>query len=119
MGRKLPQVIQASSYDDWFHACTLSDIPENQGLAIQIGDREIVVFQVDGEVHALDNLCPHLYYRLSHGPLCGNRVLCAGHCLSFNLENGMCDDTSRFQVQRHQAKTEGSEVYAKLSDPTV
>ena len=113
--RRLPRQIRASSYDGWIDACAEGETCGDRGLSVQIGDREVALFRVDSGVVALDNVCPHLYYRLANGPQQDGAVTCPGHCLSFEFETGVCVDDPTFSVRRHQTKVDGGRVYLKLS----
>lgn len=109
-----PVQVRAASYTGWNLVCSLEDIPRDQGLAVRIGDRELAVFRTGGEAVALDNVCPHLYYRLANGPQVDGAVICPGHCLSFDLRTGRCRDDATFAVAKHQVRCDGSNVFVKL-----
>lgn len=109
-----PRQLRASSYDAWTDACAVGELSGDEGLAVRIGDREIALFRKGGDVTALDNVCPHLYYRLANGPQSGDMVMCPGHCLSFDLESGICVDDPSFAVKRHQTRVDGDRVFLKL-----
>src|SRR5438270_174320 len=39
-----------------FHrACKVGDVPEGEGVPVQVGDRVIALFRVNGEYHAVDD----------------------------------------------------------------
>ncbi|GAA1994806.1 Rieske (2Fe-2S) protein [Nakamurella flavida] len=48
----------------------VEDFPESGRLLVEVNGREIGVFQVDGEFHAVLNRCPHL-----GGPLCYGQIV--------------------------------------------
>lgn len=42
-----------------FHpACKLSDIEDDRGVPVEVGDRIIAIFRTDGEFFAIDDACP-------------------------------------------------------------
>jgi nitrite reductase/ring-hydroxylating ferredoxin subunit len=53
-----------------FVVARASDIPEGARLVVDVADRTIGVFNVDGAFYALLNRCPHM-----GGPLCAGQVL--------------------------------------------
>lgn len=112
---RLPRPVRAASYHDWTDACAQSEIAGGQGFSIRIGEKEIALFRRGSDIIALDNVCPHLYYRLANGPQRDGRVTCPGHCLSFDLETGACTDDPSFAVRRHQTRVEGDRVFVKLA----
>lgn len=53
----------------------LSEIPPGSRKIVRVGKREIGIFNVDGELFALRNRCPH-----QGGPLCAGAVLSLVEC---------------------------------------
>lgn len=47
----------------------VEDIGEGERILVQVRGREIAVFNVDGEIHAFANWCPH-----QNGPACEGNV---------------------------------------------
>ena len=43
----------------WTSLCELSDLTENQGKYVEIGGFQLAVFLSAGNVHVMDNYCPH------------------------------------------------------------
>jgi nitrite reductase/ring-hydroxylating ferredoxin subunit len=76
------------------------DITSGQHKVFAFGNREIVVFAVDGEYYAMKNLCPHHGVALAGGTLDNGTVRCPGHGFRFNLKTGECekDPTLRASV---------------------
>ena len=42
----------------------ISDLPKHGGLRVEVGGREIGLWQVGGRVYAMENLCPHAGFPL-------------------------------------------------------
>jgi len=59
----------------------LADFPPGSQKVISIGKLQVGVFNVDGELYALPNICPHQF-----GPICTGRV--SGTLLSDGGTNG-------------------------------
>lgn len=49
--------------------CKVSDLPPGQRTIVDIAGRSIGVFNIEGEYHALRNVCPHQL-----APLCKGRI---------------------------------------------
>ena len=43
----------------------LDEIAEGKGKAFDVGEKRIAIFQVDGQLHAIDDACPHAGASLS------------------------------------------------------
>ncbi len=61
--------------------------PGQRKLAF-IDGRSIVLFNIEGEVHALDNSCPHNGASLASGQLEGRWLRCPAHGLRFDVTTG-------------------------------
>jgi 3-phenylpropionate/trans-cinnamate dioxygenase ferredoxin subunit len=61
--------------------------PGGRKLAFVEG-RSIVLFNIDGAVHAIENSCPHNGASLASGQLDGHILQCPAHGLRFDLTTG-------------------------------
>lgn len=65
------------------------DAPDAGSRKIKFVDgRSIVLFNVDGVIHAIDNSCPHNGASLANGRLDGHVLQCPAHGLRFDLVSG-------------------------------
>ena len=53
-------------------------------------EREIALFNIDGEFYAIENSCPHQGAPLSEGILCDRVIECDLHGWQFDLRSGEC-----------------------------
>jgi len=65
-----------------------ADIPSDRGRLVFAEGWTVVVFKVDGVVHALDDSCPHAGSSLAAGKLEGTFVQCRAHGLRFDVRTG-------------------------------
>jgi 3-phenylpropionate/trans-cinnamate dioxygenase ferredoxin component len=75
---------------DSLAACRLSDLPPGEGYRFD-GDTPIALFNVDGEIYAIDDTCSHQEASLSAGWLEGHTVECPVHASRFDLRTGRPD----------------------------
>jgi NAD(P)H-dependent nitrite reductase small subunit len=73
----------------WLAITPTSNIPPQEGRAVNIEGREIALFNLDGRFLAVDNACPHKSGPLCDGLLSGNTVVCPLHGQRFDLETGL------------------------------
>jgi nitrite reductase/ring-hydroxylating ferredoxin subunit len=73
---------------DYIDVCALDEIPRGKSLALRAAGADIALFNVAGNVHALENSCPHQGAALSGGELCGHLVKCPAHGLRFDVTTG-------------------------------
>jgi 3-phenylpropionate/trans-cinnamate dioxygenase ferredoxin subunit len=51
----------------WTRVAARSEIPDGEVIAIALGDRQIALYKLDGEIFATDNICTHAQACLSEG----------------------------------------------------
>jgi nitrite reductase/ring-hydroxylating ferredoxin subunit len=81
----------------------VTDVPEGNMKHIEVGDKEILLANLDGsKVYALCDRCSHMNAPLSGGTLNGKVVTCAAHGARFDVTTGnkvaepMALDSSKF-----------------------
>ena len=52
------------------------EIAPGRAKCVELNDREIALFNVDGSFYAIDNTCTHVGGPLSEGELAGTHVTC-------------------------------------------
>jgi nitrite reductase/ring-hydroxylating ferredoxin subunit len=112
----------------------LEDIPDNGGVLLDLGDREIGIFKSKGKLHAYDNRCIH-----QGGPVCSGEVLgatklqlngrgealrelldenemrlvCPWHGWEYDLVTGEVVHDRRFRLRRFEVKVQDGIVYVE------
>jgi 3-phenylpropionate/trans-cinnamate dioxygenase ferredoxin subunit len=68
--------------------CAVDDVATDEGLAVVVGDLEVVVARGDDEFFALQNLCSHAAVPLSEGEVEDCQIECWLHGSRFDLRTG-------------------------------
>ena len=55
---------------------------------VACGDRSLALSNIDGELHAIDNLCTHDDGPLGEGRLQRGRIICPRHGAAFDAKTG-------------------------------
>ena len=71
---------------------TLEELKQKGYLSVTTQGHDIVVFYHEGEVHALDNRCPHMGFPLSRGSTKDGILTCDWHHARFDIKSGGCFD---------------------------
>src|SRR5262245_24114577 len=77
---------------DFFTVARLSDLSESGGLTVRIGEDEVALFNLAGEIYALDGRCPHRGGSLGEGTVENGTVFCPLHGWQFDVKTGACFD---------------------------
>lgn len=73
---------------DFVKVAAVSELPPGDMKVVDVGDEQILLVNVDGAVHACDDICSHAYASLSEGDLDGVEVECPLHGAVFNVATG-------------------------------
>ncbi len=77
----------------------LPDIGERRFFTM--GDSAIVVFNVDGELYAIEDRCPHQGASLFSGKIEECLIQCPAHGLKFNLKDGCMPNSSMLKINTY------------------
>jgi nitrite reductase (NADH) small subunit len=106
----------------------VDDLPAGSHRVVRAGNREIGVFNIRGEYHAIPNLCPH-----QRGPLCtgavsgtvgygphtnwkltwiydGEIVTCPWHALEFHVPSGRCIAFDDIRLRKFEVRVANGEI---------
>lgn len=102
---------------NWIKAARTADCPPGASLEAVVGDRIVALFNVDGQLHALDGVCPHQGGPLGKGCLTGAIVTCPWHGWQFDVRTGQ-HQLSRTMIQpRLAVRVEGEDVLVDVDSP--
>ena len=76
----------------YFPVAQPGEIAQGAMKPVDLGGREIVVANVDGELYAFGRQCPHEATDLSENGeiMAGAQLRCDGHSYCFDLQTGAC-----------------------------
>lgn len=72
--------------------------------AYDVGDAEVLLVKVNGQVRAYDGICPHQSYSLVEGDLEGSVLTCRAHEWQFNVETGESVNPAGERLTRHDLR---------------
>jgi nitrite reductase (NADH) small subunit len=104
----------------WVKLCALNEAPApNQVLETGIRDHEhdiaICLANLNGQLSALDNWCPHRQGPLGQGWIEGDAVICPWHSWAFNARTGLADYPENEKVATFPLRIEGDEVFIDIA----
>ena len=97
-----------------FRVCALADLPPGSMTQAGAGETDVVVCNVNGELHALANECPHAGGPLGMGTLHGNRVVCPYHAWEFDCRTGEYDFDPAVRVGRYLVEVKDGDVFVEV-----
>lgn len=100
----------------WTFAVALDRL-QAQPQVVKLSPRQIAMFDVEGQIYAIDNRCPHEGYPLVKGSIDESCVLtCNWHNWKFQLADGECI-LGGDHVRSYPVEVRGTEVWVNTDDP--
>ena len=94
---------------------SVGDVPEGEVRVVTCGDRELALSNVNGTLHAIDNVCTHDGGTLGEGRLRGDRVICPRHGAAFDARTGRVLTLPAVKsVRSYPVTLDGDEVLVDL-----
>lgn len=101
---------------NWIRIATVTECPPGTAKELVAEDRIVALFNVDGQFHALDGVCPHQGGPLGQGMLSGCIVTCPWHGWQFDVTTGQHQTSQSLVHPSFPVKVEDGEVYVDLAD---
>lgn len=73
---------------DWVDVANVADFPKGSFREVNINNTSILVFNIDGNFYAIENLCTHDGGTLSEGCLQEDEIICPRHGARFCVRTG-------------------------------
>ena len=99
----------------WVRLCGLAEAPAvGQVMEAEVHGVGVCLANVDGELSALDNVCPHRQGPLGLGWVVGEAVVCPWHSWAFNAKTGMAEYPEGERVGSFAVRVEGEDVLLEI-----
>ena len=100
--------------DEFVEVATTSEIPTGGQLVVMTRGREVALFNVDGRVHAIDNICSHQGGPLGEGEFKGSIVRCPWHAWTFEVTTGVCTFHGEIKVEVFDVQVRGDRILVRV-----
>lgn len=97
--------------DGFVRVDSLASLPPGSARAISAGRYEVALFNVAGDLYALENACPHQGGPIADGWVEGRTVTCPWHAWCFDLRTGRMTLGDFATIARFEVRLEGGDVY--------
>ena len=101
------------------HVGSLEEVRSRSPLVVSKGPVPIVIFDHDGELHAVDNRCPHMGFPLHRGTVEDGILTCYWHHARFDLVSGCTFNLFADDVDSYGVEVRDGEVYLDVTPPPV
>lgn len=100
----------------WTRVASLDQLPPGRTREIIAADRVIALANVEGQVFALDGVCPHQGGPLGEGRIEGSTLTCPWHGWQFNVCTGQHCLSQTIVQPSYPVRVEGGEIFVNLED---
>lgn len=73
---------------DWTRVALLADFPPGSRRVVEVAGAVVAVFNLDGKICALEDVCTHDGGELASGALEGEEIVCPRHGARFSIRTG-------------------------------
>lgn len=100
---------------NWTAVGSVPEFPESCQKACGVGEHGVIVFRIEGKLHAIENQCPHAGLPLEEGEREGLVLTCPYHGYAFNLRNGSnVDDPQDMPVRTFPVREVDGQIEVDL-----
>ena len=96
-----------------------ADLEIGKSAIIEVGDKEIALFNYKGNYYAIDNTCPHRGAPLGEGRIEEGILICPNHEWRFELKSGWCPQNPELSTEVYPIKVQDGKIYVRLEKPKV
>jgi nitrite reductase (NADH) small subunit len=100
----------------WHKLLEASTCLPGEGRECVVAGKIIAVFNIAGNFHALDGICPHQGGPLGKGRLQGCLVTCPWHGWQFDVTTGQHQTSKQLVHPRYEVKVESGELWVNLPE---
>jgi len=102
------------SEQEWTVAGELSALAEDEPLSVTVGETKVGIYSLNGQIHAMEDVCPHADALMSQGFIDGEFVECPLHGALFHIPTGKCTKgPANRDLAMFQTKIEGGKIFLR------
>jgi nitrite reductase/ring-hydroxylating ferredoxin subunit len=91
-------------------------LPQTGGRALfEFENKSVALFNVDGELYAIDDSCPHQGASLCGGRLAGRVIQCCAHGLRFDLRSGYLLNSTQLKVTNYPVEVVDDQAFIVIA----
>jgi 3-phenylpropionate/trans-cinnamate dioxygenase ferredoxin subunit len=74
--------------NEWITVVSVEGLASGERRGVEVDDTQIVVFNLDGQYYAIEDVCTHDGGQLTGGTVEGDQIVCLRHGARFCLRTG-------------------------------
>lgn len=111
---------EKGEFSEFHRVASADEIAPGEVKQYRVEDRPVALCNVDGELHAFEDVCTHQFAYLSEGKMEDTRIRCPLHGAKFDVKTGAAKSLPAVKpVPKHEVKVDDGEVYVALNPKRV
>ena len=86
---------------DFLEVASLEQIAPGHSMVVKVAGKDVALFNVEGQIYAIDDACVHQGASLGAGKLEGKIVTCRAHGLKYDVTTGFVGGSPGYGVASH------------------
>lgn len=100
---------------EWHDVADSSQLDPDFPVGVEVNGKPVGLYLHEGQVCAMEDVCPHAYALLSQGFVEGGVVECPLHGARFEIATGKClNEIGERDLKRYPAKIENGRVVIQI-----
>lgn len=99
---------------EFVRVAATGDVLPGQAIVAEVQGKTLAIFNVDGQFHAIDNVCVHRGGPLGEGDVEGKLVACPWHGWQFDVTTGECVKNPAAKVEVYPVQVDGTDIKVQL-----
>jgi nitrite reductase/ring-hydroxylating ferredoxin subunit len=96
---------------EFIETIALERLRPGKSMVVRLAGKDVALFNIDGNLYALDDACPHAGVSLGSSKLRGNIVTCRGHRFGYDVTTGQCVSIAGLRAVRHEVKIVDGKIF--------
>ena len=98
----------------WIRVCATSELLPGERKVAEVDGTMVAVFNIDGELYAIEDVCTHDGGELASGTLDGFEIECPRHGARFDVRNGAARSPPAYEpTAKLPVKVESGAVFVR------
>ncbi len=107
---------------EYFKVADKNELTKGNKKKVTLGDKEILIINLDDQYYAVDNLCPHMGGSLFEGTIKDGQLVCPRHGSVFDIKTGKVMEAGSIlfikvkvdNLHSYPVKIEGTDLYVGI-----
>ncbi len=103
--------------ENYKRIASVTGIKDGEARKIEVDNKSIALFMIEGEYFATDDTCTHEKASLSGGEIDGDTITCPQHGARLNIKTGQAMTLpAMFPVKTYQIKVNGNDIMINIQE---